>query len=154
MISPGITKGRKKMLSTTRRRMLLARMAGVPFPNLLGMKMVRLVPGEAQISMAGAKKLHQYQKIVHGGAISSLADTAATFAALASVPDGSDVITIEFKLNFLAPFKDGRAVATGRVVHLGRRTCVAEVGIKKAGSGETIAVGLFTMLCFQVTPSR
>jgi uncharacterized protein (TIGR00369 family) len=125
-------------------------MATVPFPNLLGMKLVRLSPGEAQISMTGAAKLHQYQKLVHGGAISSLADTAATFAALASVPDDVDVLTIEFKLNFLAPFKSGRAVATGRIMHLGRRTCVADVSIRNSATKEILAVGLFTMLCFAI----
>jgi len=139
---------KKQALSGVRRRMLRERMAGVPFPNLLGMKLVKLVPGEAQISMTGDVKLHQYQRIVHGGAISSLADTAATFAALASVLDGMDVITIEFKVNLLAPFKSGKAVATGRIVHLGRRTCVAEVSIRNSATKEIIALGLFTMLCF------
>jgi len=142
--------GQKARLAPARRRMLHERMATVPFPNLLGMKLVKLAPGEAQISMTGAVKLHQYQKLVHGGAISSLADTAATFAALASVADGFDVITIEFKMNFLAPFKSGRAVATGRVVHLGRWTCVADVSIRNSTTKEIVAVGLFTMLCFAI----
>jgi len=137
-------------LTAARRRMLVRRMADVPFPNLLGMKLIKLVPGEARISMTGSAKLHQYQKLVHGGAISSLADTAATFAALASVPDGIDVITIEFKMNFLAPFSTGRAVATGRTAHLGRRTCVAEVNIQNSATKEIVALGLFTMLCFPI----
>ena len=131
--------------------MLVRRMADVPFPNLLGMKLVKLAPGEAQISMTATGKLYQYQNLVHGGAMASLADTAATFAALAGVPEGIDVVTIEFKMNFLAPFKTGRALASGRIIHLGRRTCVAEVNIRHSATKEIMATGLFTMLCFPIS---
>lgn len=134
------------ILTPARRQMLKERMATVPYPNLLGMKLVRLAPGEARISLRAAVRLRQYQGLIHGGAIASLADTAATFAALTAVPDGIDVVTIEFKLNFLVPFKSGRALAAGQIVRLGQRICTADVRIIAAH--KIAAVGLFTMMCF------
>jgi len=130
--------------------MLAARFRGVPFIRHLGMRLDLLDDGAATISMAAKPTLHQYQGLVHGGAISSLADTAATFAVLTSLPEKTDVVTIEFKMNFLAPLRKGRATALARTLRLGRRIAVAEVRIIQKGESEPAAVGVFTMLAFPV----
>lgn len=90
--------------------------------------------------------LHQYQGILHGGVVAALADTTATFAALTIVPDGTDVVTIEFKVNFLAPVARGRAMAEARVIQPGRRVTVAEARVYGSPRKNPVAIGTFTML--------
>lgn len=133
-------------LSALRRRVLKRRFAAVSFPNWVGMKLLQLAPGEARIALPVTGRLLQYQGILHGGVVASLADTTATFAALTSVPDGTDVVTIEFKINFLAPVARGRAIAEARVIQAGRRVTVAEAHVYGTPRKNPVAIGTFTML--------
>ena len=132
-----------------RGRQLKALFATIPFPNFLGMKLEKLAAGEAQIALPTPRKLRQYQGIVHGGALASLADTAATFAALTLLPDDTDLVTIEFKINFLQAAGQGRTLAHGSIVRMGRRVTVAEVQLFGRTKRQLLATGTFTMLNFR-----
>lgn len=112
----------------------------------LGMRLSQLGAGEARISMPLTQALRQYQGLAHGGAIASLADTAATIAALTALPRESDVVTVEFKMNYLSALRSGRAVAHGRVVCMGSRIVTVEVAVSSPRQSENAAIGLFTML--------
>ncbi|HUU44558.1 MAG TPA: PaaI family thioesterase [Acidobacteriota bacterium] len=132
--------------SPTRGRKLRALFVTVPYPKHLGMRLGRLAAGEAHISLTGGGDLRQYQGITHGGALASLADTAATLAAMTILPGGLDVVTVEFKVNFVRALTRGRATAVGTVVHMGGRTTIAEVRVHGRAKTDLLATGTFTML--------
>lgn len=131
-----------------RRRMLTARFSTVPYPDWLGIKIAKLSAGHADLSLAIKKHHQQYQGIAHGGVLASLADTAATFAALTIIPENTDVVTIEFKVNFLSATPSGTIVAKGRTVRVGSRVAVADVEVYGPQKDRLVMTGTFTMLVF------
>jgi uncharacterized protein (TIGR00369 family) len=128
--------------------MLLSRFATVPYPNWLGLKVKKLGPGTASLSLKIEKRHQQYQGLAHGGVLSSLADTAATFAALTILPEGTDLVTMEFKVNFLAGVPGGEIIAEGEVVKMGNRVSLADVRMLNSRDRRLVMTGTFTMLNF------
>ncbi|GAB4313674.1 MAG: PaaI family thioesterase [Candidatus Zixiibacteriota bacterium] len=121
------------------------RFRDVPFLQLLKMRVDEIGSGTVTVSMPIRPQIRQYLGVAHGGALSALADTAATFACLTILPLGTEVVTIEFKLNFLEPVVQRRAIAAARVVRMGGRTAVVEATVTESGSRKPACVGLFTM---------
>jgi uncharacterized protein (TIGR00369 family) len=76
------------------------------------------------VALPYTDRVTQQQGGFHGGAMGALADIAGGYAALTVVPDGMEVSTVEYKVNFLAAFQGGELRATGRVVKAGRRIIV------------------------------
>ncbi len=72
------------------------------------------------------KQLHG---VVHGGILAALADTAAAIAAYTTVPKGTEIATVELKINYLEPVPGGRIKADARVLRTGRNFVVAECEI-------------------------
>ncbi len=91
-----------------------------PYWNLLGIEVLEIDEGFARLIMPFHKKLTQPYGIVHGGAIFSLADSAVAVAALSMVEPYKKVLTLEMKINFLDPVKDGIIEAKARVLRKGR----------------------------------
>jgi uncharacterized protein (TIGR00369 family) len=116
-------------LTPARRRLLIRRFKTVPYPNYLGMKIKTMQPGHVILSFRVTENLKQYQGLLHGGAMASIADTAATFAALTIIPEELDLITVEMKGNFLARVDKDTVTAEAEVLHLGRRTSVIECSL-------------------------
>ena len=71
----------------------------------------------------------QIHGVVHGGVLAALADTTAAIAAYTSVPKGTEIATVELKINYLEPVPGGRIKADGRVLRAGRNFVVAECEI-------------------------
>ena len=115
---------------------------------------MKLAAGEAVVSMPIADTLKQYQGLAHGGALASLADTAATMAALTALPAQADVVTIEFKMNYLSALRTGRAVAHAKLIRLGSRVVVIDVNVTRTPGDGLAATGLFTMLRIPVSRSE
>jgi uncharacterized protein (TIGR00369 family) len=90
----------------------------------VGAKLLRVESGLCVIALPYSDKVTQQQDGFHGGAIGALADIAGGYAALTLAPDGMEVTTIEYKINFLAAFQGGELRATGHVVKAGRRVIV------------------------------
>ncbi len=90
----------------------------------LGVEIVRLAPGEAELRLPHSERVIQQQGGFHGGAIGALADVAGGYAAMTLAPEGDEVTTVEYKINFLAAFAGGELRARGRVVRAGRRLIV------------------------------
>ena len=90
----------------------------------LGVEMVRLAPGEAELRLPHSERVIQQQGGFHGGAIGALADVAGGYAAMTMAPEGDEVTTVEYKINFLAAFAGGELRARGRVVRAGKRLIV------------------------------
>ena len=69
---------------------------------------------------------------MHAGVVAAIADSAAGYAALTLAPAGSEVLTVEFKLNLLAPADGDLLIARGRVVRAGRTLTVCEASVGAA----------------------
>lgn len=95
----------------------------------LGLRLEHLAPGAADVSLAIEPKHRNLMGTLHGGMISTLADTA-TGVAMASGLDADETwTTTSLHVTFLAPGRDGRITALGRVVRRGRRFGYAEADV-------------------------
>ena len=90
----------------------------------LGARLVRVEPGLCEVALPYSERVNQQQGGFHGGAMGALADIAGGYAALTQVAPDMEVTTIEYKINFLAGFKDGELRAVGRVTRAGKRIIV------------------------------
>lgn len=109
----------------------------------LGARLLKVEPGRCEIALPYSDKVTQQQGGFHGGAMGALADIAGGYAALTLAPEGMEVTTVEYKINFLAAFIGGELRATGRVVKAGKRIIVttAEVlHLDDAGNANPCAV--------------
>lgn len=115
------------------------------FWTLLGIAFVDVETGWAKMRMPFADKLTNSAGIGHGGALFTLADSAASMALVSMAAKGEVVTTVEMKINFLKPFGKGEVVAEARILHCGRTTALGDVEIRDAG-GTLIAKGSATLL--------
>ncbi|MFM9900125.1 MAG: PaaI family thioesterase [Polaromonas sp.] len=90
----------------------------------LGARLVAVSPGVCEVALPHAACVTQQQGGFHGGAMGALADIAGGYAALTQLPDDLEVVTVEYKVNFLASFTSGELRAVGRVAKAGKRIIV------------------------------
>ena len=86
-----------------------------PFEELLGMRTERAVEGQALLTMAFTVKLANGGGVMHGGAMTSLADTAVAMAIKSLLPPGSTFATTELSMEFVAPVLRGQVIAHAQV---------------------------------------
>jgi uncharacterized protein (TIGR00369 family) len=86
----------------------------------LGAALTHVAPGEVRIELPHRADLTQQNGFLHAGVVTAVVDSACGFAALTLMAPGADVLSVEFKVNLLAPATGERYVATGRVVRSGR----------------------------------
>ena len=89
-----------------------------------GARLVRVTPGQCEVALPYSDKVTQQQNGFHGGATGALADIAGGYAGLTVAPEGMEVTSVEFKINFLAAFQGGELRGIGRVVKAGRRLII------------------------------
>ena len=91
--------------------------------------------GRTEIHVPHWDGIEQQHGFVHGGVVGMIADTAAGYAAMTMVPYSASVLTVEYKLNLVAPADGEKLIARGQVVRPGRTLIVtkAEVFAIKAG---------------------
>lgn len=112
------------------------------FLATIGAKLIRAAPGEIEIELPAGGHISQQSGAVHAGVIAAIADTACGYAALTRMPEGSDVVSVEFKLNLLAPAR-GRLVARGRVIRSGRTLSVCSADVFAEDTHVATMVGTF-----------
>ena len=95
----------------------------------LGARLLRVEPGLCEIALPYSGRVTQQQGGFHGGAMGALADIAGGYAALTVAPPEAEVTTVEYKINFLAAFRDGELRATGRVARAGKRIIVTTADV-------------------------
>jgi uncharacterized protein (TIGR00369 family) len=120
----------------------------------LGCRLVRVVAGEAEIEVPCRQDLTQQHGYVHAGVVAAIADTACGIAAFTLMPADAAVLSVEFKLNLLAPAAGDRLVARGRVLRPGRTltACTGEV-VAVAGGRETLVASMLaTMMALRGRP--
>lgn len=103
----------------------------------LGIELAEVSPGECVLEAAADPKLGQQHGYFHGALIGAMLDCAGGYAALSLMPPGSDVLTTEYKINFLTAASGARLVARGRVIKPGRTLIVAMAeAFCQAGTGD------------------
>jgi uncharacterized protein (TIGR00369 family) len=90
----------------------------------LGVRLLDVAPGQVTLVLPYSDRVTQQQDGFHGGAMGALADIAGGYAGLTVAPEGMEVTTVEYKINFLAAFQGGELHAMGRVVRAGKRLIV------------------------------
>ncbi len=90
----------------------------------IGATLARVAPGEVVIELPFRPELTQQHGFLHAGIVTSVMDTACGYAALSLMDPGAAVLSIEFKVNLIAPARGERFHATGRVVRAGRTVTV------------------------------
>jgi acyl-CoA thioesterase len=108
-------------LTDEQRRRVEAAREGVPFLKLLGIEVESVAPGTATLSVAVREELMRNDRIVHGGVMASLIDSAFAFAIIPMLSDGERTVTVDMTIHYLRPLSSGVAKATARIVRAGRR---------------------------------
>ena len=96
----------------------------------LGARLLQAAPGLCEVALPYSDRVTQQQGGFHGGAMGALADIAGGYAGLTVLPAGMEVTTVEYKVNFLAAFRDGELRATGRVLKGGKRIIVTMAEVR------------------------
>lgn len=105
--------------------------------RLLGAKVVEAGEGFCTIEVPFAEKLTQQQRYFHGAVTDgAVGDNAGGYAALTLAPPDREVLTAEYKVNFLAPARGERLVARGEVVTAGRRLFACRPEVSAVAGGE------------------
>lgn len=114
----------------------------------IGARLTRVAPGEIEIELPFRADLGQQHGFIHGGIVTAIVDTACGYAALSLMEPDAAVLTVEFKLNFVAPARGERLVARGRVSKPGRvlTVCLGEVVALTGDEEKPVATLLGTMM--------
>jgi acyl-CoA thioesterase len=118
--------------------------------NHFGFRLVKAERGRAVFRMEVLEIHKQIHRVVHGGVVAMLADTAGGFASFLAAPKGSHVATIEMKINFLEPIGHGEIEADARVLRQGRTTSVVDCNVTDQ-DGRLVGKALMT---FSVRPPQ
>jgi uncharacterized protein (TIGR00369 family) len=120
----------------------------------LGAEMTRVEPGFVEIALPYRAELTQQHGVFHGANVATIADSAGGYAAFTLFPADSSILTVEYKINLVAPAAGERLVARGRVLKPGRTltVCELEVAAVKEGTPKTCALGLQTLICLEGRP--
>ena len=106
--------------------------------NHIRAEMGNLRPGYCEIKLPYSDDVSQQHGFFHGGVVGTIADSAAGYAAFSLMAQGDGILTVEYKLNLMAPADGEWMVARGEVVRPGRSLTIgkAEVSVLK-GEEET-----------------
>jgi uncharacterized protein (TIGR00369 family) len=118
--------------------------------RLLGAELVEVAAGRVRITLPNRPEVSQHHGYVHAGATGAIADSAGGYAALTLMPEDSEVLSVEYKLNLLAPAKGDHLDAIGTVLRAGRTLtiCRLEVfsveGVRRTlvAAGQQTLIGL------------
>jgi uncharacterized protein (TIGR00369 family) len=121
----------------------------------LGATLAKVAPGTCEITLPFRTALSQQHGFFHAGVVSTIADSAAGYAAFSLFPAGSSVLTVEFKINLLAPADGEHLRATGRVIKHGKTLTICEMQafITKNGEEKLCAHGMSTVMCLKDSSS-
>ncbi len=114
----------------------------------IGARLVTVGTGEARIELPFRPELTQQHGYLHAGIIGAIVDSACGYAAYTLMPAGSEVLTVEYKVNFLAPARGERFVAIGRAIKPGRTltVCAGEVWAYDQSAARQVAAMQSTMM--------
>jgi len=122
----------------------------------LGAELVELKRGQVTIRVPFRPELTQQHNYFHAGVSGTIADSACGYAAYTLMPAESTVLTVEYKLNLLAPAEGDQLTARARVIRSGKTLtiCAADVHARKNGKDVHCATMLATIMCLAGRPDR
>ena len=114
----------------------------------IGAEVGEVSPGRCEIRLPYNDDLSQQHGFFHGGVVGTIADSAGGYAAFTLMEDGDGILTVEYKLNLMAPADGDMLVARGEVIKPGRSltVCRAEVDVIKDGKVTPCAVMQQTLM--------
>ncbi len=115
--------------------------------TLIGASLVHVAPGIVEIEMAIREDLTQQDGFVHAGIVTTILDSACGYAAYSLMPAGSSVLSVEFKVNLLAPAVGNKINARAEVKRAGRTLTVCSGDA--FADGKLCATMLATMMCLR-----
>jgi uncharacterized protein (TIGR00369 family) len=115
----------------------------------LGARLAEVKPGHVEIRAAHRDELTQQHGYFHAGVSGSLADSACGYAAYTLMPANASVLTVEYKMNLLAPADGEELIARASVVRSGKtlKICMADVFVRKDEAETHCATVLATIMC-------
>jgi uncharacterized protein (TIGR00369 family) len=125
----------------------------------LGVVLERVEPGEVDVTIPFRTDLTQQHGFMHAGVVTAAVDSACGYAALSLMDPGVAVLSVEFKLQLIAPARGARFRALGRVVRAGRTLTVvagelrAYAGEDMTGDGDLVALMNGTMMSVRDRPA-
>lgn len=120
------------------------------FMKTLGAKLVSIEKGEVSIACDLNQSLTQQHGYFHAGVITSIVDVACGYAALSTMPKGSDVLTVEFKTNFIRAADTNKIIATGKVLKTGKTLTFCEGVVTNKKQNIIYATMQATMICLNI----
>ena len=114
----------------------------------IGAEMTKVAAGEVEIELAYRDDLTQQHGYLHAGVVTAIVDSACGYAAMTLTQAVEDVLTIEYKANFVAPATGEKMIARSRVLRAGRKVnvCAGDVFALRDGEEKLIATMLATMM--------
>jgi uncharacterized protein (TIGR00369 family) len=121
----------------------------VPVNRHFGFSLLSVRRGAAEVAMPLKRPFLQEEGVVHGGVLTTLADSAAVYTLYPFLEDGQTMSSIELKLNFLRPvfIDDGSVTAKAKLVRQGKRVALVQVNVNQAR--RLVATGMFTYLLYK-----
>lgn len=120
----------------------------------LGARLVTVEPAYCVVEMDHAAGVAQQQGFFHGGAIGAIADTAAGYAAYSLMPAGSEILTVEFKLNLVRAARPPTLRAEGRVLRAGKTLTVCRADVYHEGTNGRELCALLQSTLMRVEPAQ
>jgi uncharacterized protein (TIGR00369 family) len=113
----------------------------------IGATLTHLAPGQCEITLPHKPELTQQHGYIHGGIIGTLGDSAAGYAGYTLMPHDASVLTVEYKMNIMAPGDGERLIARGEVIRAGRSLVIARADVFAVKAGkETLCATLLQTL--------
>jgi uncharacterized protein (TIGR00369 family) len=120
-----------------------------PVMNLIGARLSLVEPGVVEITLPYRADLTQQHGYLHAGVVTTIADSAGGYAAFTLMPAGSNVLSVEFKVNLLRPAQGVEFVTRAEVIKAGRTLTVVRAdvfGINGNAERELVATMQGTMI--------
>jgi uncharacterized protein (TIGR00369 family) len=95
----------------------------------IGAQLGEVAPGRCVVRLAVTDAVRQHHGFVHGGIVGMIGDVAGGYAAMSLFDPGKEVLTLEYKINFLRPATGHTLIATGEVVRAGRSVTVTRAEV-------------------------
>ena len=126
------------------------------FMATLGARLIDVGPGRTEIHAAFRNELCQQHGLFHGGVIGAIVDNAGGYASFTLMAATDSVLTVEFKLNIMAPADGNLLVARGRVLRPGRRVnvCQSDIFVLRDSVEHLCATMLGTFMTLPDTPDQ
>jgi uncharacterized protein (TIGR00369 family) len=121
-----------------------------PIMSLMGARLILVEPGVVEITLPYRADLTQQHGYLHAGVVTTIADSACGYAAFTLMPAGSNVLSVDFKVNLLRPAQGAEFVTRAEVIKAGRTLSVVRAdvfGVDGNKERTLVATMLGTMIC-------